>query len=146
MSRKIFSLWLVILMCFCVVGCSGAQSNEQEMSAIMPDPITERKELLTRAYEECCDITKDYASLSYDKTSLVIDTKPEDIYYSYESDATTAIVLCNSYLKLPSAVTNKMSSTRAVDGMQSQNCGDFTVSWTYHPDNGLRVIYEVNFS
>lgn len=132
------------MVCTFLCGCAKAGEQAETVETIV-DPVQNRKSLLGEAYSECCDSTKDYASLSYDKTSLVIDTKPNDSYYSYESDAISAIVLCNAYLKLPSSITDKMSSTRALDGMQSQDCGDFTVSWTYHPDNGLKVIYEVNF-
>lgn len=139
--------FLVAISLVVLCGCNSQSSTtDQETVQETVDPIEERKNLLSSAYESCCDSTKEYAVLSYDNTSLVIDTKPGDSYYRYESEATTAIAMCNNFLKLPSSVAEKMSSTRALDGMQSQNCGDFTVSWTYHPDNGLKVIYEVNFS
>ena len=77
--------------------------------------------------------------------SLTIDTNPEDSsYYVYEDDALYAIVAINDYLGLPSSLIDKMSSTRALDGIQTQDCGEYTVTWNYHPDNGMKVIYEVN--
>lgn len=54
--------------------------------------------------------------------------------------ATTVAVL--TYLEAPAAVVSRMSNTRALDGMQEGSWGDFTASWTYHPDNGLDLIIE----
>lgn len=137
--KKFLSIILAMLLCTCLFGCDGANNSG--------NVIDERKSKLREAYETCCNPPVDYAELSSDGTSLVIDTNPIDKdYCRYGADASLAITLCNTKLELPSSLSDKMSSTRALDGMQSQNCGDFTVSWTYHPDNGLRVIYEVNLS
>ena len=98
------------------------------------------------AYQNCCKGSKTgYASIGSDRLSLTVDTNPNDSSYnSYESDAIDAIIAINSYLSLPSSLIDKMESTRALDGMQTQNCGTYSVTWNYHPDNGLKVIYEVN--
>jgi len=45
-------------------------------------------------------------------------------------------------LDAPSAVLAKMHRTRALDGTQEHTWGDFTASWTYHPDDGLNVVIE----
>lgn len=110
------------------------------------DPIKEAKDKLEKAYNKCCSYTiKDKnASLGYDGMSLIIDTDYyDDGWDKNEKDALAAIVSVNSYLEIPSSVLEKMTSTRAIDGLQSQNCGIYTLTWNYHPDNGLRVIYEV---
>lgn len=43
-------------------------------------------------------------------------------------------------LKITDAVTSAIESTRALDGTQSGSWGKIKAKWTYHPDNGLRVI------
>ena len=43
-------------------------------------------------------------------------------------------------LKITDAVTQMMESTRALDGTQKGAWGAINASWTYHPDDGLRVI------
>ncbi len=43
-------------------------------------------------------------------------------------------------LGTPHAVVAKMEGTRALDGMQAAEWGDFSASWTYHPDDGLDLI------
>ena len=140
--KKVLCLLLALVMCLSLVACGGNSSKEAEVTV---DPVEEAKSKLSEAYETCCggDDT-DYASLGCDGKSLTIDTKPDDRYYSGEDDALSAIFAINAFLGLPSSLIDKMSSTRALDGMQSQDCGDYTVTWNYHPDNGMKVIYEVN--
>ena len=43
-----------------------------------------------------------------------------------------------------SAATKKMKETNALMGMQTQENDDYKISWSYHPDTGLVVLYEVN--
>lgn len=156
--KRIISLLITIVLCSSLAGCSLIKENEKAVdtdkvtsdevtTTVEVDPFEDAKVKLSQAYTVCCDDDADYADLAYDELSLVIDTNPDDVsYYELEEEAISAIVLVNSYLGLPSSIIDKMSSTRALDGMQSQDCGDFIVTWTYHPDNGLRVIYEVSLS
>ena len=149
--KKLLLTLLALTMCISMCACGNTKNDTDEESGSVQessaaDPKEEAKLKLSDAYDMIADGpgASDYATLAYDKMSLVIDTDPNDGYFKYESNATAAVMAVNVYLELPSSISEKMSSTRALDGMQSQNCGTFTVSWTYHPDNGLRVIYEVN--
>lgn len=150
--KKLLILCLTVLLCLSVVGCGGTQQSDYQSQSIAPesseDPTEAAKQKISDAYDSFSSVdgAKDFAKLSYDKSSLIIDTQPTDSgFYKYSSNATAAIAAVNVFLGLPASVSEKMSSTRALDGMQSQNCGAYTVTWTYHPDNGLRVIYEVNY-
>ncbi len=149
--KKFLLILLSLAVCIAMCACGNTQKDIDEkfdgvQESGVADPKEESKSKLSDAYDAIADGpgASDYATLAYDKMSLVIDTNPNDGYFKYESNATAAVMAVNLYLELPSSISEKMSSTRALDGMQSQNCGSFTVSWTYHPDNGLRVIYEVN--
>lgn len=42
----------------------------------------------------------------------------------------------------PASIQARMETTRALDGRQTGSWSGFTVSWGYHPDNGLNVIVE----
>lgn len=148
--KKLLVMLLAAVACASIVACKSSKPTEAvpetEPEEIV-DPVEEAKEKLAEAYESHCDdnIKSRNATLGSDKMSLIIDTD----YYnrgwdSYEDEAMAAIRAVNTYLGIPSSVLQKMSSTRALDGMQSQNCGAYTVTWNYHPDNGLQVIYEVN--
>ena len=47
----------------------------------------------------------------------------------------------NKYMGFTSALYKKMLNTRALDGTQKDENDWVSVSWTYHPDQGLEVIY-----
>jgi hypothetical protein len=43
-------------------------------------------------------------------------------------------------LEAPKSVLAQMSSTRALDGMQSATWSEYEVTWNYHPADGLDLI------
>lgn len=45
-------------------------------------------------------------------------------------------------LNAPDVLFTKLDSTRALDGTQSAEWAGYNASWTYHPDNGLKIIVE----
>lgn len=85
-----------------------------------------------------------YCKLANDESYLEIDTNPNDEeFYLKDDEGAEYVVKANKALGLPDSVTIKMSQTRALDGRQTETYEDITVSWTYHPDHGLDVLYEV---
>lgn len=42
-------------------------------------------------------------------------------------------------LKVSDAIRNEISTTRALDGKQSGEWGSYRATWSYHPDNGMRM-------
>ncbi len=146
---------MAIIMTCSMFACGGNDTSEKENTSTeetvveetVVDPKEEAKEKIAEAYENCCpeEYKDEYAKLGYDKMALTIDTSPSDTKYDKcQSNAMIAIMATNVFLELPSSISDKMLSTRALDGMQTQNCGTYSVTWNYHPDNGLKVIYEVN--
>ena len=157
-------LFIALIMCLSVVACTSTSKNVTTIAetsaaktpateAPTEDPVESAKTKLASAVEEC--YTSKYNFLDYeqflqtsnDGLSIIVDTDPEFSSYgvfAHEEEAIECIQAINEYLSFPSSVFSKMESTRALDGTQSQSCGDFTATWTYHPDNGLEVIYEVN--
>lgn len=75
---------------------------------------------------------------------LEIDTNPYDIDDEFEMDAASKIKSINSDLGFGSYVYEEMLETRSIDGCQSETSVDYTVSWSYHPNNGLKVMYKIN--
>lgn len=97
---------------------------------------------LIAIYYMYCDPA--YAYVTSDGSSLEIDTDPNDTGYSqYEDTAAQAIVNVTSALGLPESILTRMSATRALDGTQTYDGDEIMVQWTYHPDNGLDVIYSL---
>lgn len=107
---------------------------------------TSQSKLDTAYNLSSCD--SPWAEIGSDDSYLKIDTNP----YNYDSDSTqstaylslasTAIKSINTYLGFSGAVYEKMLSTSSLDGRQTQSNDNYSVSWKYHPDNGLEVIYE----
>lgn len=93
-------------------------------------------------YSEYCSST--WASVASDGSYLSVDTNPDNIDDYTEYEAYLALYSINSALGLPESLIEKMGQTRALDGRQTETYDKITVSWTYHPDNGLEVMYEAN--
>lgn len=143
--KKTIAAILALCLCLALCACGSNATAETSEPVETLSPVEQAKEKLVGAYNTCCGGTdKKYVKLGYDKMSLTIDTKPNDSYYSGQSDAIVAINAVNEFLGLPSSLLEKFQSTRALDGTQTQNCGVYSVTWNYHPDNGLKIIYEVN--
>ena len=96
---------------------------------------------LEGAYKTCCNKSY-YATLASDGSYLEIDTNPFDIDDFTASGSLTAIQLTNAFLGLPDSVYRKMVQTNSLQGVQRHETENLVVSWTYHPDNGLEVMYE----
>jgi hypothetical protein len=55
-------------------------------------------------------------------------------------DTTSDLSCLLGELQAPAFVVRAMERTRALDGRQTETWGDFSASWTYHPDEGLDVL------
>ena len=44
---------------------------------------------------------------------------------------------------MPDAVRQHVSTTRALDGQQTDSWTGYTARWTYHPDDGLQMTIQV---
>lgn len=84
-----------------------------------------------------------------DGSYLKIDTNPnneddDSIFYNVAvaQDSLNAIKFVNEKLGFPDSLYQKMVSTTALMGRQTEENKKFVVSWSYHPDKGLEVMYE----
>jgi hypothetical protein len=112
-----------------------------------------------------CD-SESWCDVSADGSYMIVDTNPadwdNDLFYEdcdrdglnadyYElldcgakKESYAAIEDINSELGFSSSVYMKMGQTRALDGRVTESNDNYSISWTYHPDNGLEVMYELN--
>lgn len=95
---------------------------------------------LESVYDEYCNPM--WASITEDGTTLTIDTNPYDMEDEIFYEAISAIEKINKKLGLGDGVFEKMKTTRAMDGVQSVTRKGYIVTWTYHPEKGLEVMYE----
>lgn len=87
--------------------------------------------------------TSTYCEVASDGSYLEIDTNPYDRDDYSSSAAMKYIEKANLELGFTEALYNKMGRTRALDGTLTDENDKVKASWTYHPDKGLRVTYEL---
>lgn len=97
---------------------------------------------LEKIYNDHCNAI--WAEVGSDGSYLFIDTNPDDVdgegiaYYQ----SCIAIEEINKELGLPESLYEDMSQTTGNDGKQTEEFDEIIVSWKYHPDTGLEVIYK----
>lgn len=93
-----------------------------------------------------------WCTVAEDGSYLKIDTNPFDTdsddftlsyYENYFMPADEMIQQINKDLGFPDALYEKMTTSTWSMGKQSDSNKNYTVSWTYHPDKGLEVMYEI---
>ncbi|MCR5167891.1 MAG: Ig-like domain-containing protein [Oscillospiraceae bacterium] len=115
-------------------------SNKEGIMATCSVTVKTAKPNLKKIYDDLHDSY--YCSLSSDENSLTIDSNPLDIDDYSSVTAWGYIKDINEKLEL-SGLTDEMSHTRAMDGRQTRTYESLTVSWSYHPDQGINVVYSV---
>lgn len=101
-----------------------------------------------KAFYECYDAGD--MTVPEDCSYLMIDTNPlntsKDSFFTfiYEDSAFAHIKQMNSFLALPDWLFQEMEQTRAIDGRQKEVFDNVTVTWSYHPNQGLEVMYRAN--
>lgn len=84
-----------------------------------------------------------YMAVASDGSYIEIDSNPLDMEDFYIDIAFDAVKYTNKELGFSDSLYMKMSQTRALDGTQSDSNDYIDVLWTYHPNKGLSVIYEL---
>ena len=91
-----------------------------------------------------------WCTIAADGSYMKIDNNPDDTaikdytYTEYQLSlaADEAIEKINKELGFSDALWEKMNTTTALYGMRTETNEKYTVSWAYHPDKGLEVMYE----
>ena len=97
-----------------------------------------------QAIFEACELDSSYATVASDGSYLSIDTNPSDIDDYTDYAAYLSLYLINDELGLPDSLMEDMGHTSSIDGKQTEEFENVTVTWKYHPDNGLEVTYKAN--
>lgn len=89
-------------------------------------------------------------SASKDGQSITINSNPWGAAkgsQAYRLDNDLALLLIkelHSELGLPDWLYTEMMGTRALDGRQKEVFDYVTVTWSYHPDSGINILYRKN--
>ena len=117
------------------------QEAEQQAAAAKAEaqkPYEDAKTNLQLAEPMCVTSKTDKRAITFTDHSVTLSGIG---IASGPSDEAAGCVLGG--IGMDSAVLDKMSQTRALDGRQEDSWGVWEVSWTYHPDQGLNVIAEI---
>jgi hypothetical protein len=63
------------------------------------------------------------------------DESPGGVAYQTVDDVICVLLA----LGAPTRVTDHISTTRSLDGQQTDNWDDYEARWVYHPDDGLQI-------
>ena len=96
-----------------------------------------------KLYKDYCN--SGWAKVGKDNSYLSIDDNPNDKEDFYLYTATLTIEEVNEALGLPESLYEEMLQTSWDMGKQTQKYEDIgiEVTWTYHPDKGLEVMYKL---
>lgn len=83
-----------------------------------------------------------YCEVASDGSWMKLDTNVYNLDDYMNIEAWYDIEEVNKGLGFSEALMEKMGQTRSIDGRQSDENDKVRVSWTYHPDKGLEVLYE----
>ena len=83
-----------------------------------------------------------WCSIASDGSYMKVDTNPNDEDNFTDFVSYMAIYGINSKLGFSEALIEKMNQTRSMDGRLTDANDKVAVSWTYHPDQGLEILYE----
>lgn len=159
--KKLLAMMLVGVICFSLVACgdSGTYKKAQdafeqleyeqviELLDAIPDyddsdNLRERAntQILKRIVK--ASTSPDICEVASDGSYIKVDTNPSDIKDYYNADYSQTVKDINKALGFSDSLWEKMGQTRALDGTLTDENDDFTVSWSYHPNKGMSVIYE----
>jgi hypothetical protein len=111
-------------------------SNVGPPATVKPKPKPKPETALEKA-ATICDVPDHVSDAGH---TLELDTEGEEDYGTGDSFGDVTCTL--AALDAPDAFTKRLEHTRALDGTQHGEWGDYTATWTYHPDHGLWLVIE----
>lgn len=105
--------------------------------SLFSDPLAQEdpKTPLDEARETCAPATSN-VRIGDKGHTLIIDRAWAD---SGAGASSTQVLCIFDEIELPDYVFSQIEGTRALDGRQEADFGDYSAFWTYHPDNGLNM-------
>ncbi len=115
------------------------ESKEREASELKKKEEEEKNYFKNIKSKIGADST--YCKVADDGSYMEIDTNPYDLDDFSSYSALEYIEKANEEMGFSESLYKSMLRTRALDGTQTEESDKIKVRWTYHPDNGMEVIY-----
>lgn len=120
--KKLLGIVAATLLAFTLTGCAGKFDTFQ------------------KAYDKCG--SPEGITISDEGKTIVINGLGDEEYYGAELYDVICIV---NAVQTPDYIIGNMETTNSMMGRQTDTFGDnIDVSWSYHPDNGLDIVYHKN--
>ncbi|GHG46368.1 hypothetical protein GCM10011331_06350 [Flavimobilis marinus] len=97
-------------------------------------------EVLSDAVDACDLAGASGITVADEGASLIFDTKGEEDFMGADYLDTACLF---AELDMPTHITSHISQTTSMDGRQTEEWDDLSVSWSYHPDRGLDGVLTV---
>lgn len=132
---------VLVLATLAACGGGGSGSSAKPKASASPEPTA-----MEAAYLTCADqkvgnpLGKKVPASSVitgDATSLVVDGAGDQF-----KSAPAALCLLTA-LKADAATISQVQSTTALMGRQTAAWGDYTATWSFHPDNGMDMTIQM---
>jgi hypothetical protein len=99
-------------------------------------PSSHTAETFQSAVNECelddaSGVLLDHNSVTFSATGEYLGADMDDVECTLDA------------LNAHTSTLSKINQTRALDGRQDDHWGGFEASWTYHPDDGLNLVVEI---
>lgn len=128
------------------VGLGAAWSQEKSRAEDLQAEVAAFEERDAARQEE------DDARPDLRQAARDIDESSTSVYFSGDEDSLTVETKFNldwveallDELGFPSATIDRMGQTRALDGTLTAEGDNVTATWTYHPDDGLNIVFSVD--
>lgn len=114
-----------------LTACGGQVEPAAEVTPTQTEPA------MKQAQKYCGIVSSKYATLGDNGYTLTMRGRPK---YSELGMTPQEISCVLDAANTPDSVVGQMDSTRALDGMQKASWDKFSASWTFHPDDGAKII------
>lgn len=117
-----------------LAACSGTTAEAETATAT--DVATTEAAPILQAAKDLCAPAATSARIGDRGMSLTLDGEGQES----SGLKLDRIVCVLDHVEMPDHVMSRIEGTRALDGVQDAEWGDLTMTWSYHPDDGLDVI------
>lgn len=109
---------------------------------IRSEDLTDYLSALEVAYASCDGDDSEWVTYDSDYSVLTVSrafAEPGSSFSDAGLEAAIAYGCVMDEIDAPTHVKDDVSRTRALDGTRDTSWGDYSASWTFHPDSGLNI-------